>query len=183
MSAPARAKNSTATKRRILEAATREFSAYGLAGGRVDRIAEAANSNKAMIYRYFGSKDRLFDAVFDAVVVSTVDAVPFMVGDLPGYASALFEQHRHTPDILRIATWDRLERDSAGHRLPTVVAATEAKVASIRAAQGAGTVTSLYSPDAVLRIVLALSQPPLSGLGDEQGGEHIADAVGAALGI
>lgn len=166
-----------------MDAAVREFSSHGVAGARVDHIAEAAGCNKAMIYRYFDSKDRLFDAVFDAVVVATVDAVPLIVEDLPGYASALFEQHRRDPKILRIAAWDRLERDSAGHRLPTVVAATETKVAAIRAAQKAGTLTRVYPPEAVLRIVLALSQPPLSALGDEQGCDHIADAVRAALNV
>ena len=41
------------TKRRILAAATEEFTKHGIAGARVDRIAAAANSNKAMLYAYF----------------------------------------------------------------------------------------------------------------------------------
>jgi AcrR family transcriptional regulator len=47
--------------------------------GRVDRIADAARSNKAQIYHYFGSKDSLFDAVFDAMCRETVDAVQYQV--------------------------------------------------------------------------------------------------------
>jgi AcrR family transcriptional regulator len=38
-----------ATKRRLLDAARDEFAAYGIAGARVDRIAEAAQANKAQI--------------------------------------------------------------------------------------------------------------------------------------
>ena len=56
-------RDSTATKARLLEAATEEFAAHGIAGARVDRIAAAANANKQLIYAYFGSKDQLFDAV------------------------------------------------------------------------------------------------------------------------
>ena len=52
-----------ATRRRLLDAAYSEFAQYGIAGARVDRIAEAADSNKAQIYHYFGGKIQLFDAV------------------------------------------------------------------------------------------------------------------------
>ena len=38
-----------ATRRRILEAATAEFAAKGLAGARVDEIAARAGANKRMI--------------------------------------------------------------------------------------------------------------------------------------
>jgi AcrR family transcriptional regulator len=43
------------TRARILEAATNEFSANGLAGARTERIAEAAGVNKALLYYYFRS--------------------------------------------------------------------------------------------------------------------------------
>jgi TetR/AcrR family transcriptional regulator len=49
-----------ATKRRILAAALREFSAKGIAGARVDAIAARAKVNKRMLYYYFGSKEGLF---------------------------------------------------------------------------------------------------------------------------
>jgi len=55
------------TRSRILEAATREFSANGLAGGRTERIAEAAGVNKALLYYYFRSKDALYSAALEAV--------------------------------------------------------------------------------------------------------------------
>lgn len=54
-----------ATRSAILAAATTEFSAHGLAGARVDRIAERAGINKRMLYYYFGSKDDLFRAVLE----------------------------------------------------------------------------------------------------------------------
>ena len=53
------------TARRILAAAERIFAARGLAGARTDEIAQAARVNKAMLYYYFGSKERLYRAVFE----------------------------------------------------------------------------------------------------------------------
>jgi len=49
----------------ILEAARDEFSQRGLAGARMDSIAERAGLNKRLIYYYFGSKDDLFLAVLE----------------------------------------------------------------------------------------------------------------------
>jgi AcrR family transcriptional regulator len=53
------------TEATILAAATEEFARHGLGGGRVDRIAARARSNKRMLYYYFGSKDDLFLAVLE----------------------------------------------------------------------------------------------------------------------
>lgn len=53
------------TARRILAAAERIFAARGLAGARTDEIARAARVNKAMLYYYFESKERLYHAVFE----------------------------------------------------------------------------------------------------------------------
>jgi len=50
---------------RILEAATKEFAARGLAGARVDRIAAAAGANKRMLYYHVGKKDDLYLAVLE----------------------------------------------------------------------------------------------------------------------
>ncbi len=55
------------TKRNILEVATQEFSAMGLAGARVDAIAERTNTTKRMLYYYFESKEGLYEAVLEKV--------------------------------------------------------------------------------------------------------------------
>ena len=53
------------TRAEILEAATQEFAEKGLAGARVDLIAEATRTSKRMIYYYFGSKEGLYIAVLE----------------------------------------------------------------------------------------------------------------------
>ena len=49
----------------IIDVATREFSEKGLAGARIDVIAEAMRTSKRMIYYYFGSKEGLYIALID----------------------------------------------------------------------------------------------------------------------
>jgi len=51
------------TRRRILEAAFKEFAGKGFAGARVDRIARRAAINKRMLYHYFGDKEGLWREV------------------------------------------------------------------------------------------------------------------------
>ena len=86
-------KDGSATRRRLLDAATAEFSRRGIAGARVDRIADAAEANKAQIYAWFSSKDGLFDAVFLEHLALIVDLVPFDAFDLPGYAVRLYDAY------------------------------------------------------------------------------------------
>lgn len=51
------------TRRRIIDSAREEFALFGLDGARVDRIAERAAVNKAMIYYHFQSKENLYSEV------------------------------------------------------------------------------------------------------------------------
>lgn len=60
-----RKRDAEATKARILAAAKTEFAQNGLAGARVDVIADRAAANKRMIYHYFENKDHLFQAVLE----------------------------------------------------------------------------------------------------------------------
>lgn len=53
------------TRQALLAAAEVEFSTKGLAGARVDVIAEQAAANKRMLYYYFGSKEDLYLAVLE----------------------------------------------------------------------------------------------------------------------
>jgi AcrR family transcriptional regulator len=149
--------DSEATRQRLLDAATAEFAAYGIAGARVDRIAEAAKSNKAQIYHYFGSKDGLFNAVFNAMCVDTLQEVPIDTSDLPEYAGRLFDSYENRPYVQRLATWYRLERAGSGDPLALVLANYKDKVAKIAAAQKAGQIPKRFSAVEFLGLVLHLS--------------------------
>jgi AcrR family transcriptional regulator len=101
--------DSTATKERILAAATAEFAAHGVAGARVDRIATQAQANKRAIYDYFGDKSALFAAVLEHLLADLAQAVPPAQDDLPAYAERLFDYHRAHPQALRLLLWEALE--------------------------------------------------------------------------
>ena len=55
----------TETRATILAAAEQVFAKAGLAGARIDAIAEAAGVNKALLYYYFRSKGGLYEAVME----------------------------------------------------------------------------------------------------------------------
>lgn len=62
-----RRRDPVATRHKLLTAARREFARCGLAGARVDEIAERAGVNKQLVYHYFGDKDALYLAVLEWV--------------------------------------------------------------------------------------------------------------------
>jgi TetR/AcrR family transcriptional regulator len=63
----AQAERSAETRSRILDAALSEFAANGLAGARTEQIAAVAGVNKALIYYYFESKEKLYSAALEMV--------------------------------------------------------------------------------------------------------------------
>src|SRR5438270_9972295 len=60
-------RNPAATRKKLLAAARRECASRGLAGARVDEIADRAGVNKQLVYHYFGDKDALYLAVLEWV--------------------------------------------------------------------------------------------------------------------
>ena len=153
-----------ATRRRLLEAAAAEFAAYGIAGARVDRISANAKANKAQLYAYFGDKDRLFDTVFQEHADDLVNAVPFTAHDLPGYALGLYDACLTRPNLVRLATWARLERIPAGVLVSSMPEQTEKKLAAISGMQREGRINPALDPEDVLAMVstLALTWSPVS---------------------
>jgi AcrR family transcriptional regulator len=162
--------DSTETRRRLLEAAEAEFARYGVAGARVDRIAEAAGANKRLIYVYYGNKEQLFDTVLSAAVAKMIDAVPLDANDLPGYVGGVFDYLIDNPAMFRLTTWRSLERpDSSDADLDSY----RRKVAALRTAREAGRLPEAFDPSDLLAIVVVLAKtwfltsPALLGLSAE----------------
>ena len=116
-----------------------------------------ARSNKAQIYHYFGSKDALFEAVFDRIVEETLSDTPIDPTDLPEYAGRLFDRYQRHPEVQRLATWYRLERADGKDPIDAIVASNAAKVTAIAEAQRAGLLTTRFEPAVLLGLVLTLS--------------------------
>ncbi|WP_375433336.1 TetR family transcriptional regulator [uncultured Friedmanniella sp.] len=153
------------SRQRLLAAATAEFAAFGIAGARVDRIAAAAQVNKAQMYGWFGSKDGLFDAVFASYLDRIVDVVPFTSEDLPGYVVALYDSYLTDPELVRLASWKRLERVSAGDLLVAHPGHADGKYEAIAQAQANGLIVGGIRPDEVYALLIALAGTwsPVSG--------------------
>jgi AcrR family transcriptional regulator len=149
-------RDAEATKARLLEAATAEFAAYGIAGARIDRIAAAAAVNKQMIYAYFGSKDALFDVVFSTYVGGSLSKVDFDASDLPEYAGRMYDRFANDPASLRLSTWYRLERPQ-GRGLEAVVAINEARLERLREAQRAGALSGHFDAVELLSLIQAIA--------------------------
>ncbi|MEV6279699.1 TetR/AcrR family transcriptional regulator [Nocardia sp. NPDC051832] len=109
-------KRGDATKQALLRAARDEFAQYGLAGARVDRIAEAAGVNKERIYGLFGSKDKLFDVILIDTMREFLDVVQPLAETDPGnYVAKLFDFHGKNPQLLRLLLWEGLHRGVDAH--------------------------------------------------------------------
>ena len=102
-------RDAEATKARIFEAATEEFAAYGIAGARVDRIAQHAQANKQLIYAYFGDKRKLFYKVLDKALVQVAEMVSTDITDLDRWVDEHIDYHNKHPEFLRLLMWEALE--------------------------------------------------------------------------
>jgi AcrR family transcriptional regulator len=140
-----------------LAAAANEFVAHGVAGARVDRIADAAEANKRLIYDYFGDKDGLFDAVLERFTEDAVGAVPIDASDLPAYAGRLFDYHCDNPDLLRLVTWARLEGRTTPSAQEQRRASYKRRAAAIEIAQRQGVVTTAFSGSQLLDLIESLA--------------------------
>jgi AcrR family transcriptional regulator len=101
----------------IIGVATREFSEKGLAGARIDVIAEAMRTSKRMIYYYFGSKEGLYIAVLEEAYrrirsietelhledLAPEDALRKLVGFTVDYQLA-------NPDFIRLVMTENIHR-------------------------------------------------------------------------
>ncbi len=152
------ARDSAETKRRIFEAATQEFARHGIAGARIDRIANAARANKQLIYAYFGKKHDLFDAVATEHVVGFVDKVPFDATDLPKYAVATYDYYREHPAIGQLVAWHALEPGEAAHRLRVIEDEIRKRSRAIQRAQKAGVVNATMPAPELLALVDAIAR-------------------------
>ncbi|MFI6444178.1 TetR family transcriptional regulator [Kitasatospora sp. NPDC050543] len=99
------------TRNRLYQAALAEFAQYGVAGARVDRIAQAAQANKQAIYLYFGDKEKLFATVLEQTLGELAAAVPAPTdaADVTDYVDRLFTYHQDHPEVTRLLLWEALE--------------------------------------------------------------------------
>ena len=111
-----------ATRRKLLDAGSRQFAQHGFAGTRMEAIGRDAGVNKERVYQYFGDKrgfyaavlaDRL-DTLFDDADIEGVG-----VEAIGRYTGVLFDGYLADPELPRLLAWESLELQdpvSAAHR-------------------------------------------------------------------
>lgn len=162
------------TKVRLLAAARQEFAESGMAGARIDRIAERAGSNKRLLYVYFGNKEEVFGAVVTDCVSEFNAAVPFVTDDLASYAGRVFDYLAAEPIVRRVLAW----RDVEGARpTPIEIDLYRRKFVAIAAAQASGDIDASLDPVDLLAVVEAVIS---SWLGATVGLRGAADRDSAA---
>ena len=110
-------RNPIRTRRRLLEAGIRFFSAQGYHAVSVDQIVEAARVNKRMVYHFFGSKEALFRAAL-LDVYQRIEKIEFHAveqGESPQekltrVLEGYFEFLDQNPEFVRLLLWENLEK-------------------------------------------------------------------------
>lgn len=148
-------RNAEATREKILDAALGEFSAYGIAGARVDRIAKTAGCNKNLIYIYFDSKEGLFNAVLKKNLTGAYEQFPLTPDDLPAYAAKVFDFAMANPDIMRLMAWFNLEQKPGA--MPERQQSAAGKIGEIGAMQKAGQLGDALPPAFLLTAIMTLA--------------------------
>lgn len=149
-----------ATKRKILDAAVREFAANGPDGTTIERIAKAAGVNKERVYNYFGGKRDLFATVLRDELAKVAQAVPvasFVTEDVGEYAGQVYDYHRTRPELTRLLRWEGLAFDG---EVPDEAQRREYygyKTAAVTSGQDAGTLTGDIDADHLTFLILSLA--------------------------
>jgi AcrR family transcriptional regulator len=117
VAAPSRTNDPVRTMAEILAVATQEFAQKGLAGARIDEIAERTRTSKRMIYYYFESKEGLYVAVLEEAYrrVRAIEA-DLHLDDLAPEAALrrlvafTFDHHAGNEDYIRLVMNENINR-------------------------------------------------------------------------
>ncbi|MFD3590940.1 TetR/AcrR family transcriptional regulator [Streptomyces sp. NPDC058683] len=107
------ARDADLTRQRIMEAALDEFSEKGLAGARVESIAQRAGISVRMLYVHFRNKDGLYDAVLRQHVAQRASALSDPSLPLPDFVPRHFDSLRHDEIFVRLVMWEALTGSAA----------------------------------------------------------------------
>lgn len=128
------------TRNDILDVAAREFADKGLAGARIDEIADKTNSSKRMIYYYFGGKDDLYRAVLAKAYTHIrgseaerhFEALPADQA-LRALVEHTFDYHAAHPDFVRLVMNENILHGQHIAHVPGIKDRNRSVIASLKA--------------------------------------------------
>jgi AcrR family transcriptional regulator len=177
-----------ATRDRIMTAARDEFTEYGLAGARLNRIATNARASKERLYSYFASKEALFEAVVAQWITEAMPyAVPLTAENVPGYVVGLFDKFVADPPAARLQRWIELEAPQGLFNDHVLQRLFRAKLSELRRGQQAGLIDATWHPMDLLTLLTEIAHSMSAGtlgigriVGEPRAEETIAVRRGAA---
>jgi AcrR family transcriptional regulator len=98
----------------ILSAALDEFFERGFAAAKMDDIARRTGVSKGTVYLYYPSKDAVFEALIEAVVVPTVARIEAAAGAAPSALLGIRALAMLAPTLLRTSSLPRLMKVMIG---------------------------------------------------------------------
>ena len=150
----ARTNDSDASRADILTVATREFSEKGLAGARVDEIAERTNTSKRMIYYYFGSKEGLYRAVLErcyghirmSEAGASLETLPPEEA-LKQLVRHTFDYHNMHPDFVRLVMNENIHHGEHIGEVASIKTRNRTVVSSLKALLDRGVKAGVFRSD------------------------------------
>ena len=98
---------------RLLLSAIKEFASRGLQGGRMEAIAKDAGVNKALVYRYFRTKERLFSTALRFKFTRRYRVAQHSPDGVPDALEYWFRHSADDPSFLAILHREALNPDAA----------------------------------------------------------------------
>ncbi len=149
-------RSTTALRDEILSAARAEFAQYGLAGGRIDRIARTAQASKERLYAHFGDKEALFREVVAADSAEFFSALTLRPDAIAELAGDIYDLARSHPEHYRMITWAHLEGVRLDEPRADGQPIPDRHVAVIEAAQASGHVDPSWQPIDLLVLLIGI---------------------------
>jgi AcrR family transcriptional regulator len=152
----ARNNDADETRRNILDVATREFSDKGLAGARIDEIADKTSSSKRMIYYYFGSKEELYRAVLEQAyenIRGREEEAEARFRELPAEQSLraqieqTFDYHAANPDFVRLVMNENIHHGEHIGHVPGLKERNRSVIAQLGAIIDKGVADGVFRKD------------------------------------
>lgn len=111
------------TEQKIIKAAHEIFIEKGLEGARMQEIADRAGINKALLHYYFRSKDKLFDAVFQEIIMQIIPkfsqklseglTLMELIESFIGFYNEIFRQNPYLPQFFFHEIWQHPDKLAA----------------------------------------------------------------------
>ena len=146
-------------KKRILRAAASEFARVGYSGARMERVAEVAGCNRALVYFYFRDKPRLFRAALDEAAEHREEQMAAQPASLAEGLIYWFRRNLAEPQRIRL-----IMQEALAPPLPEEPERRSAYMAKqldvVRGFQAAGLLRRDLDPRHLLTMFLALTSFP-----------------------